>query len=431
MGGVGHRPTPIRRACIALLLVASATPAAMASELTDLQGPYIGDGPIAFRASLDYHWRRRTAAIVREFDCLRHEVIGGASSCPNGSRIGFARDLKVEQTTSLLDVDLRLAFYRAFEVRLRLPFVMSDETALTFDDGVDGRTSLTAPYNAPALFAVPNTTSRSGLADPVIGLWGTVLSRARDVDDPTVALGFELGVPIAPARAPGTADVGSGAWALTFAVAASDRAYTWLEPFFRIDATFRVPSSETLYPDLGATQATRGPPEKVAVRFGVDLIPFERPDEGSAVRIELGAELALVTSGKTPTALFDALGTSDCRPDAALPCDLTTNAVGRLQSGATIAEEHFTALMWLGAHYDVLDVLRLTARVNVGWESPHFLTGSNLGKDVDGRGVQVSNSAGDNEYDPDYNPNLDRPGMRYRSIDALIVGLDFSMVGRF
>ena len=131
MGGVGHRPTPIRRACIALLLVASATPAAMASELTDLQGPYIGDGPIAFRASLDYHWRRRTAAIVREFDCLRHEVIGGASSCPNGSRIGFARDLKVEQTTSLLDVDLRLAFYRAFEVRLRLPFVMSDETALS------------------------------------------------------------------------------------------------------------------------------------------------------------------------------------------------------------------------------------------------------------------------------------------------------------
>ncbi len=416
------------RWALAALLIASVTPAT-ASELTDLQGPYIGDGPIAFRASLDYHWRRRTAAIVREYDCLRHEVIGGASLCPNGSRIGFARDLKVEQATSLLDVDLRLAFYRSLEVRLRLPFVMSDETKLSFDDGVDGRTSLTAPYNGPALFEVPNTTTRSGLADPVIGLWGTVLSRARDVDDPTIALGFELGVPIAPARSPGTADVGAGAWALTFAVAASDRAYTWLEPFFRIDVTLMVPASDALYPDLGATQATRGPPEKVAVRFGADLIPFERPDEGSAVRIEVGAELALVTSGKTPTALFDALGTSDCRPEAG--CDLTTNAVGRLQSGATIAEEHFTALMWLGAHYDVLDVLRLTARVNVGWESPHFLTSSNLGKDVDGRGVQASNSFGDNEYDPDYNPALDRPGTRYRSMDALLVGVDFSLVGRF
>lgn len=419
-----------RRAAFALALaLIAATPPALASELTDLQGPYIGDGPIAFRASLDYRWRRRTAAIAREFDCLRHEVIGGASLCPNGSLIGFARDLKVEQSTSLLDVDLRLAFYRSFEVRLRLPFVLADDTKLSFDDGVDGRTSLTMPYNAPALFEVPNTTSRSGLADPVIGLWGTVLSRARDVDDPTVALGFEVGVPIAPARAPGTADVGSGAWALTFAVAASDRAYPWLEPFFRIDATLMVPASDALYPDLGPSQATRGPPEKVAVRFGVDLIPFERPDEGSAVRIELGAELALVTSGKTPTALFDALGTSECRPKEG--CDLTTNAVGRLQSGATISEEHFTALMWLGAHYDVLDVLRLTARVNVGWESPHFLTASNLGKDIDGRGVQASNSFGDNEYDPDYNPNLDRPGMRYRSMDALLVGFDLSLVGRF
>ena len=149
------------------------------------------------------------------------------------------------------------------------------------------------------------------------------------------------------------------------------------------------------------------------------------------MRIELGAELALVTSGKTATELFDALGTSSCSPTATVPCDLTTHSVGTRAPGTTIAEEHFVGAAWLGAHYDVLETLRLSARVNLGWESPHFLTSSNLGTDLDGGGVQDLNSLGQNEHDPDYNPSLDAPGARFRTSEALLVGIDFSLVGRF
>ena len=434
-GKAGHctrlaTASPVRRVCAALALVSLATPA-LASELTELQGPYVGDGPIAFRAGLDYHWRSKEVALLREFDCLSHEVVSGSSLCAAGSRIGLAKDLRATRLSSELDVDLRLAFYRAFEVRMRLPIVLSEETRIDYDDGIDGRNSITAPYNSPALLQVPYTNTRSGVGDPVVGLWGAILSSARDRDDPNLVVGFELGFPLAAVRTPGNTAVGGGAWAMTFAVAGSDRAFRWLEPFFRLAATLHVPASDALYPDLGATQATRGPPERVAARFGVEFIPFERPAEGSAVRIELGAELGLVTSGKSATELFDALGTSSCSPDGEAPCDLTTHSVGTRSPGTSIAEEHFTGAAWLGAHYDVLETLRLSARVNVGWESPHFLTSSNLGVDSDGRGVEDDNSLGQNEHDPDYNPHLDAPGTRFRTAEALLVGVDFSVVGRF
>ena len=79
-------------AAIALTIAAAFAPAfappAAASELTELNGPYIGAGPIAFRAGLDYRWRRREVAIARELDCLQHEVVAGESLCARGSRVG-------------------------------------------------------------------------------------------------------------------------------------------------------------------------------------------------------------------------------------------------------------------------------------------------------------------------------------------------------
>lgn len=406
--------------------------AAVASDLVTLHGPWLDPAaPVAFRAGLDYRWQHRALDLLRELDCVAHERIDGAELCPDASRIGLARDLRAESFTSTLDLDLRATFIAAIDVRLRLPFVVSDAATLDFDAGVDGRNSQTAPYNAPALFDVPYRTTRGGLADPVIGIWAALLSSARDPADPNLTVGVELTIPLAAPRTPGGASVGGDAWAVTLAVAGSERALPWLEPFFRLDATFTVPASDALYPDLGGMQTTRGPPDQVAARFGVELIPFERPARGHAVRLELGGELRFVTAGKSATELFDALGESECSLADDPPCPLTTHAVGTTATGMTIAEEYLAGGLWLGAHYDLHQSFRVTARARFGWESPRFLTASNLGLDFDGGGVQAVNSFGANEHDPDYNPHLDAPGARFRASDVSVLGIELSVTGRF
>lgn len=403
-------------------------PGVSAHELTELVGPYASErdaGPLAFRGGAELRWQRRTLAILREYGCIAHEA---GSACPDGSRLGLARDLAATRTTTALDIDLRLAFYRALEVRLKLPFVIADETRLGFDAGVDEKSSLSAPYNAPALFEVPTVSERAGLGDPVVGLWVALTAHARDPEDPDLLAGVDVTFPLAPARSPGSDAVGSGAWGIALALAGSARALPWLEPFFRLDVAFAVPAGdEGLYADLGARQATRGPPERVGARFGIELVPYEH--DRSAVRLELGGELALLTAGKSATELFDALGTSPCSADPT--CELTRQAVGTRASGATIEEEHLATTLWFAARWDIAQSLRLATRATLGWETPHFLTASNLGVDVDGGGVDDVNRLGNNEHDPDYNVHLDAPGTRLRASEVMVVGLELSLLGRF
>lgn len=417
---------------LAVVAVVAAAGDASAHELTELVGPWAAHGgPLAFRGSADFRWQRRTLALLREYDCLAHEA---GSACPDGSRHGLARDLVATRVSQTLDLDLRLAFWRALEVRLKLPFVIADGTRLGFDDGVDDKSSLTAPYNAPALFAVPTSAERAGLADPVVGLWGAITAHARDDDAPDLLVGVDVTFPLAPARSPGSDAVGGGAWGIALGLAGSARALPWLEPFFRLDVAFAVPAGDgpdALYPDLGARQATRGPPERIGVRAGIEFVPWERADEDtkSALRLELGGELAFLTAGKSATELFDALGTSPCSDDPT--CELTRQSVGARASGATIEEEHLATGLWLAARWDVAESFRIGTRATLGWETPHFLTASNLGVDQDGGGVDDVNRFGANEHDPDYNPHLDAPGQRVRASDIVVLGLELSVTGRF
>jgi len=417
-------------------------PRAFAAEVTELGSPFPTDeqdqdGDPAVGVRLGVTWRQRvtTEDIDREYVCLAHETIDGASLCPDRSGIRLAKDLDAESTSSELELDFRVALWRTLEMRVHLPIVLRDDTTLRFAAGVDGKNSRTAPYNADQLFDVPHRTRHSGLGDPSIGIWTTPIARVRDVTQPTLALGLELGLPLADVRRPGDDTVGDGIFSTTFAIAGSARVQSWLEPFARLDLTLALAANNELYPDRGATQTVSGPPQRVAFSAGFELVPYERAADRSAVRIELGGSLGFVSAGRVPTALFDAIGTSPCStrgPGAADPCSLTTTTSGRKASGTTVEEEHVVLGTSLAVHYDVFETLRISTRASAAWSTPHYLTFSDVGVDTDGDGnVDTENRSGDDERDPDYVDAWDAPGSRFRSESRLILGVDVSLSVRF
>ncbi|MFO0744959.1 MAG: hypothetical protein U1F43_04680 [Myxococcota bacterium] len=423
-------------AALATLLSMALATAAQAAEVTEIWSPFpTGAETVGLRLDLAWHHLATNLSIGREFVCLAHETVGGASLCPDGSKIAVAKDLDAEVVSDALDLEFRLALWRTLEARIRLPVVLSETTRIGFDDGVDGKTSLTAPYDADQVFPVPQrSAARAGLGDPTLALWGTPITPGDDALGPTVALGLELGLPLAAVRTAGGSEVGSGVFTTTFAVAGSARATSWLEPFARLDLTLALAASNQLYPDKGDTQTVSGPPQRAGFKAGVELVPWEAARDHSAVRIALGGAVDLVSAGRAPTALFDAIGTSPCSadPGATDPCTLTTTADGHKASGTTVEEEHLVLGAWLGVRYDVFETLSVSLRASAAWTTPHFLTFSDVGVDLDGSGrVESPNSAGHDEVDPDYVEAWDAPGSRFRVTSELTLGVDLALTARF
>jgi len=421
-----------RSALVALVLLMPA--AARAADVDEIWSPYAAGGEtVGVKLGLGFVHRATTLAVDRELLCLEHETVGGQSLCPDGSALVNVKDLEAEVVSDVLELDFRLALWRTIEARVRLPIVLFERTRVGFAPGVDETNSPTAPYNADQVFAVPGRSeSRAGVADPTLGVWLDPLS-TRAPGLPSLALGVELTLPLAEPRKAGTSAVGDGIFGVTLAVAGSARVYDWLEPFARFDFQLRLAASNDLYPDFGETQTVSGPAQRVGLRAGVELVPWERPVDQSAVRIEIGGVMTFVSAGKAPTVLFDAIGTSSCSSAPVDdPCTLTTTASGAAARGTTVEEEHLELGAFLGVHYDVFETLRLTLRANVGWRTPHFLTFSDIGADTDGDGlVESVNDSGRSEYDPDYVPTWDDPGGRFRANDEVVLGVDAAVTARF
>jgi len=438
---------PLRHAALALALatpLAAASPAA-AVDLTEIVDSYAPASPFAFHASLgvDWQWRQRRGPIRREFTCIAHETLGGASLCPDGSRVLLADELRVERTTSTLNVDARLGLGRVLELRLGLPVVLYARHQLRFAPGVDEGQSLTDPYNQPSLFDVPFTAAeRAGLGDPRVGLRVAPLSGARDPLEPSWVLGAALDLPWGSVRRADNTDVGEGVWRLTLSSALSTRVFRWLEPFFSLDGALAFASADSVYRDGGRVETVSGPAHRVGVRFGAELVPFENPTTRSAVRLVLGGKVDVVFDGRGYSDLADALGTSACDPSASdEPCGLTTYDRGdidprtgapRKTDGVTTIEHHLVVGGWLGVRYEVFEALELRATASVARESDHFITFSDVGVDLDGQNdVEALNASGQNEISPTWLGSVDTPGHRFRTGGIWILGIDIAMRAKF
>ncbi len=428
----------------ALGLGAVTTAPALASEMTDILDPFArsADAGLDFGLKVGWDMLHRGGDIRREFRCLSHDSqVGGL--CPDGSTIIDVDELTTERVIHRLNVDATLAFWRYAQLHARLPLVLSDRTTLGFADGVYPGNSTVDPEDRPSLFNLPFTgEKRTGLADPIVGVRFAPMSWTRDFTRPTWAIGLDLTLPFASVKEADNTAVGEGVFAVEISSAVSSRFTDYLQPYFKVAGKLNIPTAKSLFDDYGKTQTLVGPGHELGITLGSEIIPFEDHGDERTFVFDLGGSVRFKFEGREYTDLFEALGTSKCDPrDTSEPCDLTTFTRGdidpatgrrRKSDGITDVENYATFTGWFGLRYQMIKHLELTTRFTVGYETPHFLTAADAGKDLDGRNqVEPVNSNGENEFSPVYNENYDAIGTRFRTANTMLYGLTVSLMGKF
>ncbi|MCB9787758.1 MAG: hypothetical protein H6744_13835 [Deltaproteobacteria bacterium] len=436
---------------LAAALAADVAQPAHAARVTDIIDSFERpqEDPVDLVVEATYAYSARRGHILREFRCLAHDQAVVGQFCPDGSRIEDARELDVERLRHVMNLKLRLGIWRSAEFWFELPLVILDQTRLTYAKGVTPLSSTVDPQGAdppPSLFGVPATgPERAGVGDPRFGVRLTPLSWARDPARATWALELGLTMPARPKGGVKQADntsVGEGLWVIDLSTAVSARPIRQVEPYAGVGGTLRLPHSNSLFDDYGATQTLISPGHGINAFVGVEFHPYEDRGREAAFTIDVGGRLDYTFEGRNYTDLFDALGGSTCDArDSASPCTLTTYDRGdidpstgrpRKTDGITDVEQFGTLSTWLGVHYQPVRWVSLSARLDFAYEMPHFLTSADAGKDLDGRNqVQASNSSGVNEFNPVYDSHIDSLGSRFRTGGIRTVGFSLSLSGKF
>lgn len=436
--------TALRPLAVALGLVLLA-PAAPAAELTTVIDTFERDPDkklVDFSLEIGWEMLQRSGKIRREFRCLAHdEAVEGL--CPDGSRVIDVNELTTERTIHALNIDAELGFGRLAQLHLKLPVILSDETKLAFDDGVDRFNSSVDPDNEPSLFSLPfDGTSRSGLGDLVFGVRFTPLSWSRDQTRPTWAIGLDLTFPTAAVKEADNDAVGEGLWRIELSSAMAARFKPWIEPYFRVSGTFNLATGGSLFQEYGRTQTLEAPGHNLSVALGTEFIPYEDHAKRAKVSIDIGGSIDYQFEGREYSDLFEALGTSPCDPrDQDNPCDLTTFTRGdidletnrrRKTDGITDIEQYATFTGWVGVNYQAMEHLKIRLQVSFAHETDHFITTADAGKDLDGANqVEEENSFGENEFNPVYNSAYDALGTRFRTGNTSLLGVQISLMGKF
>ena len=452
--GQGQRWIEAMRAWgLALLMVCATSLGANAAVATEIIDAFPRDGDAAIDTSVNLSWEmsHREGRILREFACLAHDNIegGGAELCPEGSQFLLGKEMVSVRQTHLLYIDTSIAYRRYFLASLRIPVVLHDLAELKMDTegGVTSANSSVDPDNFPSLFELPfKGSTRSGVKDPTLTLRVAPLSFSRDQTRPTWVLDLALTTGLVPVRQAANDSVGEGTWRLDFGTAVSVRPEWWVEPWFRMDTFMRFQDAGSLFQNIADTQTLTSPGHAIAASVGATFIPLEDVVGRSTLTIDVGGMIHYRFEGREYTDLFEALGTSECDPSNAQPCDLTTYDLGsnsfldgserRKTDGVTDVEQYATASTWLDMRYKIMEWVSIRAGFSLAYEFPHFITFADAGEDKNGDQVVQLEDPNDpvgqpNEYSPVYATALDAVGNRFRTGGMMTYQVMFGIEGSF
>ncbi len=435
------------RIAVLVAILATARGTAFAAGLTTVLSSF--DEGDAFDGWLvpSWEWELRKARIGREY--------------LDGERIRRADILNTRRSTHRLSINTRVGLYRDLELFLIFPFVLHDQTELTFAGSAD-RLDPDPGSVEPPLFTMPNIgPARSGFGDMAVGLRYAPFQQWRDPYYPSWVVSFQWTIPSGKVRRGGSGGVGNGWHELKFETGASRR-ILFLEPYFGFHGSLRVPSSSTLFQDYGAAQGLVWPGQEIGLRFGLEFVPWEvTREDGKRVRyatIDLGGSAVYTFRGRGYTDLFEAFASSSC--NSAGQCPDPTKEKGALgatqynrtaqnwvqgsspqfMDGITDVEAYGTYSVWLGFDVQPIEYVSVGFRFTYSRETAHYLTRAIVGKDLDGKGGVMYNPgsptatppipAGVNEYNPVYNSAVDDPGRRFKSEGADILGIGLMITGK-
>jgi hypothetical protein len=433
--------------CAALSVICAGQPV-QAAEYTNVMSAAdkddVWDGVLGVR----YEWSRRQSRISREYGCD-----STTAGCPASGGVVTRTEMDSVRTSNIMNIDARLGLYHDLELFFTLPFAISDQTSLKFAPGVSRSNSTVFPDSGPYFFDLPNTSNdRKSFGDMQVGLKYGPMNQFKNPHHPTLVLAFIYTAPTGEIRKAGGTGTGEGLHKFHFEIAASRR-IAFFEPYFGLFGSYMAPATtrDTLFATYDAsTQKNIGPGPEIGVNFGAEFYVWNQPKNGKEPKtfatIDVGFNARYRFQGREYTDLFDAFGTSSCAGKSGcvsplssknlLAYDRTRDGLQQpitVMDGITDVSPYGIFSTWLGVNVQPIKYLSMSFRFTYGYETGHFLTNADTGmnRDTTNQTIELSNSKGQNEFNPVYNSDVDLPGNRFYSEGANIYGIMLMLTGRY
>lgn len=404
----------------------------------------VWDGALTVR----YEWLLRQSSISREYACDATEA-----GCPSDGGVVRRSEVDSSRMSHRMDIDGRIGLYKDFELFFTLPFVLADQTELSFSPGVSRANSTVFPDAGPAFFELPDAgRERKGFGDMRIGLKYAPMNQFRNHHHPTLFLSLMYTAPTGEIRRANSDGVGEGLHRIRFDIGASRR-IKFADPYFGLHAEYRTGSgaSGTMFKDWDAdTQKYTAPGPEVGLKAGVEFYiwnpPLDNREPERFATLDIGFSARYIFDGREYTDLFDALATSACAGDASCVSPNSTKNLmaydrtrdGRTQpitwmDGITDVSAYGIFGTWLGINVSPIKYVSLGFRFSYAYETGHFLTNASIGSNLDSTNgnIELTNVDGRNEFNPVFNSDLDSPGNRFYSEGAHNYGIFLTLSGKY
>ena len=358
-------------------------------------------------------------------------------------------ELRYQKYDSRMGIDVNLGIYKDLELHFGVPIIFQQDRNWFYAGGTNENNStilrncsLDAAGSECAnpgsgeghLFDPPNNSYRSGLGDFTFGLAWNVFVQKKDPSKPTWTLRFDYTAPTASLLNPTivTSDgkkgnVGDKVHKYTFSTAVSKRISKYVEPYFQLSYTlpWKGPGYYSNCDDKGDPNALLrlGHPENCGkdwtreetgirpvhtggVLFGAEITAFEREERHQRVAFDFRGFVNYFSEGRYYNEMSDLFGKL-----------LYTSDYG--QAGAQF-----------GFVGQAAEFVILRSYVSFAYNSEHFLTNENIGKDLTGNGT-VDVTTHPEEINPNYDFRIDRVGRRFRIEQQFVFRLQVTATFNF
>ncbi len=401
------------------LVVCVALPA-RAAELTRVASSFEDKDPFGMYLDFTFDRTQDKGKIVREW--YQPDSAGNPASV-DVSELAY---IKYE---TKLGIDLHLGIFKDLEIHAGIPIVFQQDRSWGFWGGtgesnttlyrncgnIRGDVCATPGLGEDHLFEVGSGVNsyRGGLGDLTIGLAFAPFVQKKDDTKPTWSFRFDYTAPTATLLDPkvptsvGTrGNIGDKLHRYKWSTAVSKRLW-FAEPYFELHYTLpwrgpgfysncQAPSDATLgrAENCGVeawTIVETGvrPPHTGGFIFGNEFTVFERPERHQRVVFDLRVWGEYISEGRYYNELSDLFGKL-----------LYTSDYGQIGGHA-------------GFIGQAAEFVLLRAYFSWAYNTEHFLTNENIGKDFDGNGT-VDITGNPKEINPNYDFRTDRVGRRFR-----------------
>lgn len=316
-------------------------------------------------------------------------------------------ELRYVRNTTAYRLRGQIGIYQDLALTFGWSYVIDQQLKFRFARGVTEATS-TVQSSDPAigtLFRKDFQSHHAGSGNIDLGLKFAPLSDERDDSKPSWVVAVNWSAPWTNDRydpevratesSPGS--VGDGVHRLTFSTALSKRLGAFgliaidpnsnrrgfLDPYVELAYVLPIPQRGRALDALVPSKSNafkRSPSHVGKLNLGVEVVPLEDLKNNRKIAVDLGLRTAYYSEGRNYSELTDALG--------------------RL----TYTEQYFYVGGVIAIYAQVAEFLRLKAGVGLGYNTEHFLTNEDVGKDLNGDGQVTLPDGDDTTIDDLINP---------------------------